>query len=166
MTSKKPPTSRKLVSQKVGPVDKRRRPRGLTKAIRTALDAIIHDRRTRAQACKIAGITERALYLSLEKPEVARYWNGQIEVLKGAERPANIFALCEVRDQKSNQMARVAAVAKLEQLADVEHARPAHMQVLPGLSIVLNVPVPPRPAHIIDHEDIPAETPFKSSKTW
>jgi hypothetical protein len=73
MTDKKPPQSRKLVAQKVGAVDKRRRPRGLTKAIRTAIDAIVHDRCSREDGCKKAGITERALYLALEKPEVATY---------------------------------------------------------------------------------------------
>ena len=138
----KPPQSRKLVRQKVGPVDKRRRPRGLTKAIRAAIDAIVHDRCTRAQACKSAGITERALYLALQKAEVAAHWNSQIEVLRSAERPFNVLALAAIRDGKmgegthSNPMAVVQAVAKLEQLSenDAVLGRPgAHEQA--GLTI-------------------------------
>ena len=73
MTTKKPLTSRKLVRQPAGPVDKRRRKRGLTTAVKTAIDAMLYERCTRAQACERAGFTQRALYLALEKSEVAEY---------------------------------------------------------------------------------------------
>jgi hypothetical protein len=117
MTDHKPPQSRKLVPQKVGALDKRRRPRGLTRAIRAAIDAIIFDRCSREESCKRASITERALYLALEKPEVAAYWNDQIVVLRAGERAHNIFALIDVRDG-ANQMARVQAARALESMAD------------------------------------------------
>jgi len=138
MTDKAPPQSRKLVAQKVGPVDKRSRPRGLTRAIRTALDAIVHDRCTRAEACKRAGISERAIYLSLQKPEVAHYWNSQIDVLKSGERAASIHALVDVRDGvgHSNAMAKVNAAKSLldqgEAVAAASRGGP-----MPGLQIVI-----------------------------
>jgi hypothetical protein len=159
MTGKKPPTRRKLVSQKVGPVDKRRRPRGLTKAIRVAIDCIIHDRRTRAQACEKAGISERALYLALQKVEVAAHWNAQIDVLRSAERPHNVFALVDVRDNSGNAMARVQAARSLETLADEAAARPGGpgRQTLPGLIVMINnVPVPPTvQPQTIEHDPQP-----------
>jgi hypothetical protein len=42
-------------NQKIGAVDKRRRPRALTRAIRTAIDAVVFDRCTRPEACQRAG---------------------------------------------------------------------------------------------------------------
>jgi hypothetical protein len=119
MTDKKSPQSRKLVAQKVGALDKRRRPRGLTRAVRTAIEAIVYDRCTREEACKRGGITERALYLAFEKPEVAAHWNTQIVMLRTGERAANIFALVDVRDGSTgNPMARVQAARSLESMAE------------------------------------------------
>ena len=133
MTAKKSPTRRKLVTQAAGPVDKRRRKRGLTAAVRTAIDAIIHDRCSRAQACKRAGFTERAFYLALEKPEVAAYWNRELQVLRVGERAANIHRLCDIRDAADN-MPAVNAVKTLEQLDAEAVARPVG-QVQPGIVI-------------------------------
>jgi hypothetical protein len=133
MMSKKPPTSRKLVPQAVGPVDKRRRKRGLTTAVRTAIDAMIYDRCTRAQACKRAGFTERALYLALAKTEVAQYWNAALQVLRVGERASNIHRLCAIRDA-ANNMPAVNAVKALEMLDAEAIARPAS-QTSPGIVI-------------------------------
>jgi hypothetical protein len=131
--TKKPPTRRKLVPQAAGPVDKRRRKRGLTVAVRTAIDAMIYDRCTRAQACKRAGFTERALYLALEKSEVAAYFNRGLQVLRVGERAANIHRLAEIRDA-ANNMPAVNAVKALEMLDAEAVARPAS-QPSPGILI-------------------------------
>jgi hypothetical protein len=142
MTDKKPPQSRKLVTQKVGAVDKRRRPRGLTRAIRTCIEAIVHDRCTREQACKKAGITERALYLAFEKPEVAAHWNAQIVMLRTGERAANIFALIDVRDGSvANPMARVQAARSLESMAEATPLVGIGPRDRPGVVIqIINAP--------------------------
>src|SRR6516165_2780530 len=133
MTTKKPSTSRKLVRQAAGPVDKRRRKRGLTTAVRTAIDAMIYDRCTRAQACKRAGFTERALYLALAKAEVATYWNQALQVLRVGERASNIHRLCAIRDA-ANNMPAVNAVKALEMIDSAEAMRPAS-QTSPGIVI-------------------------------
>jgi|SRR5579872_1817571 len=145
MTDKAPPQSRKLVPQKVGPVDKRRRPRGLTRAIRTCIDAIVHDRCTRTEACERAKISERALYLGLQKSEVATYWNAQVQVLRTGERAANLFALIDVRDNSANSQARVNAAKAIENIPEHEEAASRGGAMLwPGLQIVL-VQASPRP---------------------
>lgn len=144
----KPPASpsrrnakRKLVPQMVGRTDKRRRPRGLTRAIRTAVDAIIFDRCSRQSACESAGITERALYLALEKVEVAAYWKRQTDVLRTGERAANLHALVRVRDSEQNANASVKAVQVLEQLGDEQASRTGAGVTVPGLVIqILNAP--------------------------
>ena len=131
--TKKPPTSRKLVPKPIGPVDKRRRKRGLTHAVRTAIDAMVYDRCTRAEACKRAGFTERALYLAFEKPEVAAYFNKALEVLRAGERPKNIHRLCEIRDAADN-MPAVNAIKALMQLDD-ENAMRSTNAPTPGVVI-------------------------------
>jgi hypothetical protein len=151
MTTKKPPTSRKLVPQAAGPVDKRRRKRGLTVAVRTAIDAMIYDRCTRAQACKRAGFTERALYLALEKSEVAAYFNRGLQVLRVGERAANIHRLCEIRDARNN-MPAVNAIKTLEMIDAEAVARPAS-QPSPGIVIrfvTQTMTQVPQPAPIVD----------------
>jgi hypothetical protein len=135
---------RKLVPQKAGPLDKRRRPRGLTRAIRTAIDCLIFDRCTRAEACEKAGITERALYLALEKIEVASYWRRQTDVLRKGERAANLHALIRVRDSGKNANASVKAVQVIEQLDEQAIAHPAG-GVQPGLVIQIVQGGAPRP---------------------
>jgi hypothetical protein len=129
---------RKLVPQKIGTVDKRRRPRGLTRAIRAAIDGIIFDRCTRADACEMAGISTRALYLALEKSEVAAYWRRQTDVLRTGERAANLHALIRVRDGNRNQAAICKSVQILEQMETEAIARPMGTQTVPGLILVIN----------------------------
>src|SRR6516164_6164104 len=163
MTTKKPPTSRKLVPQTVGPVDKRRRKRGLTTAVRTAIDAMIYDRCTRAQACKRAGFTERALYLALAKAEVATYWNQALQVLRAGERAANIHRLCDIRDAADN-MPAVNAVKALEQLDAEAIARPVS-QVSPGIVIrVLSVSAPAAASSFVEKPSDPTFRPFAPLK--
>jgi len=147
MTTKKPPTSRKLVPQTVGSVDKRRRKRGLTVAVRTAIDAMIYDRCTRAQARKRAGFTERALYLALAKVEVATYWNQALQVLRVGERAQNIHRLCQIRDA-ANNMPAVNAVKALEMLDAEAVARPIG-QPSPGI-VIKFITQAPQPAPIVD----------------
>lgn len=149
--TKAPPTRRKLVPQTAGPVDKRRRKRGLTVAVRTALDAMIYERCTRAQACERAGFTERALYLALEKPEVAAYFNRALDVLRTGERASNLHRLTDLRDQNDNRAAAVKAIQVLEQLDAEANARPGSGSQTAGVIIrIVNVaqPAPPQPRTI------------------
>jgi hypothetical protein len=143
-SSVRPYQKRKLIAQKIGPADKRRRARGLTRAIRTAIDAMIFDRCNRAEACKRAGITERALYLAFEKMEVSAYWKAQTDVLRKGERASNLFALIDIRDQKDNRAAAVKAVQVLEQLEIEAAARPPTEQRA-GFVILIAGPATPPP---------------------
>ena len=163
MTAKKPPTSRKLVRQTAGPVDKRRRKRGLTVAVRTAIDAMLYDRCTRAQACERAGFTERALYLALEKPEVATYWNVGLQVLRAGERAQNLHRLADLRDQDDNRAAAVKAIQVLEMLDAEAVARPAGLPTTPGVTIrIVNVvPSAPRASTVDVTPNAEPFVPFK-----
>jgi hypothetical protein len=138
LQTKRPPVSRKLVRQPLGPVDKRRRKRGLTVAIRTAIDAMLYDRCARPEACERAGISERALYLAFEKAEVAVYFNRCLQVLRAGERPRNIHRLAEIRDA-ANNMPAVQAIKTLEMLDAEAVARPLANES-PHITIVIRQP--------------------------
>jgi hypothetical protein len=130
------PQRRKLVNQQIGPLDKRsRKGGGLTKRVRIAIDAVMFDRCTREEACKKADFSERALYLALAKPEVAAYWNAQLQVLRQGERARNLHRLTELREQTSNPAASVKAIQELER-PDDQSARYGFIPgQAPGLTI-------------------------------
>lgn len=103
---------------------------------KAAIDAMVWEGLKRSDAAAKAGFTDHALYTALTKPHVKAYYMAQLEVLRTSERARNIHTLVEVRDQKTNQMARVQAVARLEQIDDEAQASRGS-QALPGLQIVI-----------------------------
>ena len=103
---------------------------------KVALDLMVYQGLNRKEAAEQAGLKDHALYVALTKPHVKAYYMRQLDVLRTSERARNIHTLAEVRDQKSNQMARVQAVKALEQIDDEREAgRGANS--LPGLQIVI-----------------------------
>lgn len=102
---------------------------------RVAIDAMVWEGLTRKQAAEAAGLKDYSLYIALSKPHVKAYYMKQLDVLRTSERARNIHTLVEVRDQKTNQMARVVAVKAMEQLDDVQQS--ARAQSVPGLQIVI-----------------------------
>jgi hypothetical protein len=99
----------------------------------------------RDEAATKAGIKDNSLYVALRRPDVKAFYLRELDVLRTSERARNIHTLAEVRDQTSNQMARVQAVKALEQLADEENGASLRANSLPGLQIVIQTggPQPP-----------------------
>jgi hypothetical protein len=149
--TKQAPRLRSITPRK----DQRKRKRGLTPAVRVAIDAMIFERCSRAEACQRAGFSERAFYMALEKPEVAAYWNQQIEMLRTGERARNIQRLAEIRDQDENRNAAVAAVKQLEGPQDEAAARLAAGVPSLGMTIQIISPQPASPV-TIDARRMPA----------
>jgi hypothetical protein len=106
--------------------------------VRLAIEAMVWDGLPRAQAAVKAGISEHGLYKAFRKPPVKAAYLAELEVLRTSERARNIHTLLKVRDQEDNQMARVQAVSKLEQLAD-EQSAGSTRSALPGLVVQINV---------------------------
>lgn len=103
---------------------------------KVAIDAMVWEGLNRRDAASKAGLKDHALYVALSKPHVKAYYMRQLDVLRTSERARNVHTLTDVRDQTSNQMARVQAVKALEQIDDVEHSSRGS-QALPGLQIVI-----------------------------
>jgi hypothetical protein len=110
----------------------------VTGKLKKALDFMLEGL-PRAEAAAKAGIKDHSLREALRKPHVKRYYLDELDVLRTGERVRNFLALCEVRDQKSNAMARVNAVAALEAIADQQVAGSAHRQS-PGVTIIIEAP--------------------------
>ena len=128
-----PPVSASIASSKASKPAETLRISGRNKV---ALDAMVYEGLNRKEAAAKAGLKDHALYVALTKPHVKGYYTSQLEVLRTSERARNIHTLAEVRDQTSNQMARVQAVKALEQIDDGETANRGS-QALPGLQIVI-----------------------------
>jgi cellobiose phosphorylase len=110
--------------------------------LKVALDCMLFEAASRADAATKAGMTDHSLRAALRKPHVSSYYRAGLEVLRTSERAKNISVLAEIRDKSdSNQMARVAAVKTLEQLSDAESRnRGQGIPTMPGLQIVIVQP--------------------------
>jgi hypothetical protein len=126
-----------------------------TSLVRKAIELMVWEGHRRDDAAKAAGMLPKSLYNAFRKHHVRAYYLTQLEVLRTSERARNIHALCSVRDQTDNQMARVNAVKALEQLEDQAPAGNS-LQRSPGLQIVIVQP----PATVASAIDV---TPSRSS---
>lgn len=108
----------------------------VTGKVRVAIEEMVWSGLPRAQAAAKAGISEHGLYKALRKPPVKAFYMAQLDVLRTSERARDIHTLNEVRDQTSNQMARVQAVKAKWQIED-EPPGGRSVNSLPGLQIVV-----------------------------
>jgi hypothetical protein len=113
------------------------KPLKITRKVREAILAMVWEGLKRDAAATKAGIKDNSLYVALRRPDVKAFYLRELDVLRTSERARNIHTLAEVRDQTSNQMARVQAVKALEQLADDESGASVRANSLPGLQIVI-----------------------------
>lgn len=109
----------------------------VTGKVRTAIEAMVWECLPRDKAALKAGISEHGLYKALRKAPVKAFYLSELEVLRTSERARDIHTLNEVRDQTTNQMARVQAVKAKWQIEDEQQAS-ANTQQLPGLVVVVN----------------------------
>lgn len=123
----------------------------VTGKVRAAIEAMVWDCLPRAEAAKKAGISEHGLYKALRKPPVKAAYLAELDVLRTSERARDIHTLNEVRDQTSNQMARVQAVKAKWQIED-EGAQSGNRAALPGLQIVI-VQGGSQPQHVVLEHD-------------
>lgn len=120
----KPPQQRQRAEIKISP------------KVRVAVEAMVWQALPRKAAAEHAGISEHGLYKALRKPPVKAFYLSELEVLRTSERARNFHTLCDVRDQTTNQMARVNAVKAIEQLGDEQQSN-AGSSRSPGVLIVV-----------------------------
>jgi len=135
MTATTLPTSDQPTRHQLAAIDRSAR-RKVTGRLKRALDAMVWDNNTDSEAAVIAKMNVLSIRNALQRPHVKAYYLAQREVLRARESARNIHTLINVRDQTSNQMARVQAVKTLEQISDDPIAQSARMTT-PGIVIVL-----------------------------
>lgn len=129
------------VASQPKPPSNPRQPR-LSARMKRALDLMVWDCKTDNEAAVETGMTVTNIRLALKQPHGRAYYRGQIDVLRQRESAANIHALLEVRNQKSNQMARVQAVKALEQIGDAQANGNTGHSPTPGVVIQILTSAP------------------------
>jgi hypothetical protein len=148
-------------------------PGKVTGRLRRAIQSMVWEAARRSDAALAAGMTDHSLRAALKKPHVMGALLHEMQVLRSSERPRNISALVQVRDNSENDMARVSAAKTLEALSEESTDRARGTVTLPGLIIEIHNPSPADraqdrlvdvtpPARQIEHEPTPAER----SSSW
>ena len=124
----------------------------VTRKVREAVHAMVWLGLNRADAAKHAGLRDHSLYVAFRKPHVKALYLQELEVLRTSERARNFHVLCEVRDQTTNQMARVNAVKALEQVDDDVERK--HAARTPGVVIQIVNQAQSSDKALIHHESV------------
>lgn len=117
-------------------------PRQVTGKLKRALDLMVWERKTDSEAAVTVKMNVLSIRNAMQKAHVRAYYIAQRDVLRTRECAANIHTLIDVRDQTSNQMARVQAVKALEQLEDQPQSGRSAGQVAGFVIQVINNPAP------------------------
>jgi hypothetical protein len=147
-------------------IEGRSRRGAVTGKLRTALDLMVWENVKRKDAADKAGLADASLRFAFRKPHVMAYYQAGLKALRDNLRARNVHRLDDIADTSRNDMARVASIKALEQIADQadERGQGRGAAILPGLQIVIvngitapriigPAPYPAPPA--IDHQ--PAE---------
>jgi hypothetical protein len=154
-------------------IEGRSRRGAVTGKLKTALDLMVWDNMKRKEAAEKVGLADSSLRFAFRKPHVMAYYHAELKALRDNLRAHNVHRLDKIADDSKNDMARVASIKALEQIADQADERgPRGAVTLPGLQIVIVSPgssVPPKvigpefptpaaiPPQTIDHTRAQAE---------
>jgi hypothetical protein len=131
-------------------------PGKVTGRLRAALLDMVWKGSRRDDAAKANSMSIHGLREALRKPHVKAFYLAELGVLRESERPKTFHRLCDLRDQDENKNAAVAAAKALEQISDIEVARPSNAPS-PGVTIrIINQAQPVidvTPTQIIDAGD-------------
>jgi hypothetical protein len=129
----------------------------VTGKLRVALDAMVWENLARKDAAAKAGLADSSLRFAFRKPHVMTYYHAELKALRDNLRAKNVHRLDKIADDSKNDMARVASIKTLEQIADqADEKHRSGGQMLPGLQIVIvNGTSSPK---VIGPEPIPTPT--------
>lgn len=126
----------------------RSRRNAVTGKLKTALEAMVWEGLERKAAAERAELADSSVRFAMRKPHVLAFYNSELTALRTSLRARNIHRLDGIANESKNDMAKVASIKVLEQIADVadQHHRPGETQS-PGVCVVIVQPTPP-PASI------------------
>jgi hypothetical protein len=110
----------------------------VTGKLRIAIEAMIWEGLPRREAAEKAGLADPSLRFAMRKPHVMAHFNAELANLRTSLRARNLHRLDGIADASKNDMARVASIKAMEQLADVADEHHRHGQTaMPGVRIVI-----------------------------
>jgi hypothetical protein len=121
-------------------------PGKVTGKLKLAIETMVWSGACRADAAKVAGLTDHSLRSALKKPHVKQAYLAELEVLRLSARARAFHRLVELSEQNENRGAAVAAVRTMVLEGQDEAKRGFGATQSPGLTILI-VPAsePPQP---------------------
>lgn len=117
-------------------------PPRISRRLKQAIDAIVHDAKSWNEAARETGLTMRTMRLAFERPHVMAYYKAQCQVLRVSHSARNIHRLAEIRDADNN-MPAVNAIKALELIGDEQTN--TKQTTSPGVTIrIVNVSATPQ----------------------
>ena len=110
-------------------------PGKVTGKLKLAIEAMVWFGACRADAAKIAGLTDHSLRTALKKPHVKQAYLAELEVLRLSARARAFHRLVELSEQNENRGAAVAAVRTMVLEGQDEAQRGFGVTQSPGLTI-------------------------------
>jgi hypothetical protein len=129
-----------------------------------AVNAMVWQAASRAQAAEMAGMSDHSLRAALKRPHVMNHYLHECEVLRLSGRAKRLHRLEELAMQDVNKNAAVNAIKAAEGLGDEADARPGGRTALaPGLVIqIVGDATIKTPAQTINAEPALIEAPFNA----
>jgi hypothetical protein len=127
-------------------------PGKVTGKLKLAIEAMVWGGACRADAAKIAGLTDHSLQTALKKPHVKGAYLAELEVLRLSARARAFHRLVELSEQDDNKGAAVAAVRTmvLEGQDELQRGFGGGAAHAPGLVIqIIGADPPPK---VIEHD--------------
>jgi hypothetical protein len=116
----------------------RSRRNAVTGKLKSALDLMVWENLRLKDAAEKAGLADASLRFAFRKPHVMAYYHAELKALRDNLRAKNVHRLDTIADDSKNDMARVAAVKAMEQIADQADERTGPgAGTLPGLQIII-----------------------------
>jgi hypothetical protein len=110
-------------------------PGKVTGKLKVAIETMVWSGACRADAAKIAGLTDHSLRTALKKPHVKQAYLAELEVLRLSARARAFHRLIELSEQNDNRGAAVAAVRTMVLEGQDEAQRGFGVTQSPGLTI-------------------------------
>ena len=120
-------------------IEGRSRRNAVTGKLKAALDFMVWEGLKRTESAAKAGLADSSLRFALRKPHVLAHYRAECAALRESVRSRNFHRLDQIADASKNDMARVAAVKTMENIADQDDdkRRGPGTVTLPGLQIVI-----------------------------
>jgi hypothetical protein len=127
-------------------IEGRSRAGKVTGKLKIALDFMVWEKLTRSEAGKRAGLAEHSMRDAFRRPHVIAYYRAGCDALRENVTAKHIHNLDTIADNSKNDMARVASIKALAQMADeADTGRRGAVQT-PGMQIVIiQAPGKPEP---------------------